>query len=143
MTQRNYADIQRGVDPYADADATQSHLTALGKVYIPFNMPAALLDAGTSIELVSPVKGQITALRTTVQTAGTTGGAITVEVNTVVVVGLSVTIGDADAAGTRQVDEIAATVPTGAVEPGDRIEIIPASAFNSSGPLNAVLEITV
>jgi hypothetical protein len=112
----------------------------MGETYLlPFNIPSTELLAGTTIELVAPVNGFIRKMRTTVQTAVTTGGAITVNVNTVAVPGLSITVADAAAKGTRQED-----IPSsggGAVVAGDRIEIVPAAAFATAGAVSGLLEI--
>lgn len=112
-----------------------------GVVMLQGRMAEAAVDAGTSYELVSPVAGKIRKLSTIAHGTITTGGAITVEVNTTAVDGLSVTVADGAAAG--EVDSDTATLghATTAVAVGDRIEIIPASAFNASADISFVLEI--
>ena len=71
----------------------------------------------------------------------TTGGAITVEVNTAAVNGLSVTVADGAVAGEVDSDTPTDGHATTAVAVGDRIEIIPASAFNASADIFVILEI--
>lgn len=114
---------------------------APGKVYIQDHMLEAAADAGTSLELVSPVNGNITKLTTVARGTITTGGAITVEVNTTAVDGLSVTVADAAAAGDVDSDTPTAGHASRAVSVGDRIEIIPASEFNASADIFCILEI--
>lgn len=115
-----------------------------GKVFIPFEIEATELAAGTAENIVCPVAGAIAGIRGIIQEAVTTGGAVTVEVNTVAVTGLTFTVANADAAGTRYADtpttwHSATTV----VAAGDRITITPAAAFATAGALNGVLEIDV
>jgi hypothetical protein len=112
-----------------------------GAVYIPFVIGATELSAGTPTELIAPCAGRIARLRTTVQAAIVTGGAVTVDVNTVAVDGLSITVADSATVGTRQTDTPTAGHATAVVAAGDRIEIIPAAAFNGGGALAGVLEI--
>lgn len=116
-----------------------------GKVYLQGEYLEATVDAGTSFELVSPVAGRIAKLTTIVGTGNgiTTGGAITVEVNTVAVNGLSVTVADGSAQGDVDSDTPTADHATAVVAVGDRIEIIAASAFNASADLDFILEIDV
>lgn len=112
-----------------------------GKVFIQDHMLEAAVDAGTSLELVSPVAGNITKLTTVARGTITTGGAITVEVNTTAVDGLSVTVADASSAGDVDSDTPTAGHATTAVAVGDRIEIIPEAAFNASADIFVILEI--
>lgn len=112
------------------------------KVYVPFSFTGTQLDTPTPMELVSPVNGRISGLRAVVVTAGTTGGALTVEVETTAVDGLTVTIADAAAAGTRYSDVPSSpTHATTAVSIGSRIRVVPAAAFNASGPITGWVEI--
>jgi hypothetical protein len=112
-----------------------------GKVYLMDHMLEAAADAGTSLELVSPVAGNITKCTTVARGTITTGGAITVEVDTVAVDGLSVTVADGTAAGDVDSDTPTAGHATTAVAVGSRIEIIPAAAFNASADIFVILEI--
>lgn len=112
-----------------------------GKVYLMDRMLEAAVDAGTSHNIVCPVAGNITKLTTICQAGVTTGGAITVEVNTTAVDGLSLTIADSSAEGDVDTDTPTAGHATTAVAVGDRIEIIPAAAFASSADIFFILEI--
>jgi len=113
-----------------------------GKVFLPWEIEATELAAGTAEQIVCPVAGYISKVRGIVQSAVTTGGAVTVEVNTVAVTGLTFTVADADAAGTRYSD--APTTrhsSTTLVAAGDELTITPAAAFATAGQLNGILEI--
>ena len=113
------------------------------KVLIQDHMLEAAVDAGTSLEVTSPVAGNISKLTTVARGTITTGGGVTVEVATTAVDGLSVTIADAAAAGDVDTDTPTAGHATTAVAVGDRIEIIPAAAFNASADIFCILEIDV
>jgi hypothetical protein len=81
---------------------------------------------------------------TVVQTAVTTGGAITVEIGGVAVDGLSVTVANSSAVG--DIDSDAPSSPTHAttaIAKDGAIEIVPAAAFATAGALNGVIEITL
>lgn len=112
-----------------------------GVVYLSGKILEAAVDGATPLNIVSPVAGNIRKLTTICAGAVTTGGAITVEVNTVAVNGLSVTIADSSAEGDVDSDTATAGHATTAVAVGDRIEIIPASAFSGACDLEFVLEI--
>lgn len=135
----DFGDVKRGMDPYADAEATQRHFQEVGKAsqFVAINQTDLL--AGTSQQLIAPFDGKISKLTATVQAAVTTGGPITVKVNGVTVVGLSVTVADGATAGTRYTD-----TPTGdgteVVAAGDKVEIVPDGAFATAGAVNCLLE---
>lgn len=112
-----------------------------GKVYLTGTILEAAVDAATPFNIVSPIAGAITKLTTMVASTITTGGAITVEVNTVAVTGLSVTVADASAEGDMDTDAPTAGTATAVVAVGDRIEIICASGFNAASDLYFILEI--
>lgn len=112
-----------------------------GEVILPFYFNQTDLLAGTSQWLVSPIEGEIVELGTVVQAAVTTGGAIGVKLGTVAVVGLSVTVADADAAGTVHTDSSALNEPTRRVADNGAIEITAASAFATAGALNGWVRI--
>jgi len=112
-----------------------------GKMYLQGHMLEAAVDAGTSLELVSPVAGNIKKVTTVARGTITTGGAITVEVGGTLVNGLSVTIANSASAGDVDSDTPTAGHATTAVAVGDRIEIIPASAFNGSADIFVIVEI--
>lgn len=103
-------------------------------------MDQATLIANTGFELVAPVDGFIKELRTAVQAAVTTGGTITVFINTVQVPGLSIVVANAATKGTRAVGTPTAKTALRKVVKGDRIEIRTAS-FATAGALFAALNI--
>lgn len=109
-----------------------------GKVLIPFYFNQTDLLAPTAMQLVAPSAGYITGIRATVTAAVTTGGAITVEANTVAVVGLSVTVADGATAGTVHSDDVA-KIATGLCAAGDDITVTPAAAFATAGRVDGYL----
>lgn len=113
------------------------------KVYLMDRMLEAAVDAGTAHNIVSPIAGRIAKLTTVAQAHITTGGAITVEVNTVAVDGLSLVIADSAAEGEVDTDTPTAGHATAVVAAGDRIELIPAAGFNLSADIFFILEIDV
>jgi hypothetical protein len=113
-----------------------------GRHFIPFEFTGTQLDTPTVMELVSPVKGRVARARATVVTAGTTGGDLTFEIDTTAVDGLTISVANGAAAGTRYTDvPSSATHASTAVSIGSRIEVIPAAAFNAAGPITGVIEI--
>lgn len=110
-------------------------------VYLQFDINETDTLAGTAYEAIAPVDGFIHGLDVIVQKAVTTGGAVTVEVNTVAVAGLSVTVADAATKGTRYSDAPTSGSSTQAVSKGDRITITPASAFATAGAINGYVTI--
>jgi hypothetical protein len=111
-----------------------------GKVYINGVMLEAAVDAGTAHNIVSPVAGRISKVTTIASATITTGGAITVEVNTVAVDGLSVVVADGSSEGDVDSDVPTAGHATAVVAIGDRIELIPAAGFNASADLYFIVE---
>lgn len=128
--------IARIVAEYQDGVALAAFRP--NKILIPFFINATDLAAGTAANLVAPCAGYITGIKTIVQAAIGTGGAITVELNTSTVTGLSVTLGDSDAAGTVDEDSIG-KIAAGLAAAGDDITVTPAAAFASSGAVNGFL----
>ena len=110
-------------------------------VYVPFDIPATELAAGTTIEVVSPIDGYVTDLTTIIQTAIVTGGAITVKIGTTDIVGLSITVADSATKGTVQTDARTAPSATDYVAAGGRIQIVPAAGFNGGGAVSGFLTI--
>lgn len=110
-------------------------------VYIPFDIPATELAAGTTIELVSPVAGAIHKLFTIVQTAIVTGGDITAKIDTTDVTGLSITVADSATKGTVQSDTPTAPSSTRVVAEGSRIQIVPSAGFNGGGAVSGCVVI--
>lgn len=112
----------------------------MGKnVVIPFAINQTDLLAGTAFEIVAPCDGFVSELQVIVQTAVTTGGGITVEVEGDAVDGLTVTVADAATKGTVLSDKPTANTATRIVSKGDRIEVIPAAAFATAGAVNGNL----
>jgi hypothetical protein len=107
-------------------------------VLVPFSLFQTELLAPTAFDIVSPVAGYITGIRAVVQAAVTTGGAITVEANTVAVVGLSVTVADGATAGTTYTDTVL-KIATGLVAAGDDITVTPAAAFATAGAVDGYI----
>lgn len=112
-----------------------------GKAFLQGLMLEADVDAGTGFNIVSPVAGTISKLSVVSNNTITTGGAITVEVNTVAVNGLSAVFADGAAEGAVATDTPTAGHATTVVAINDRIEIVPAAALNASANLFFVLEI--
>ena len=110
--------------------------------FLPFFINQTDLLAGTAFEIVAPVDGFITEITGIVQTAVGTGGAVTVKIGTTDVAGLSLTVADAATKGTVVSDTPSAGPASGrAVSKGDRIQIVPAAEFATSGALNGHLSI--
>jgi len=113
------------------------------KVRIDFNIEATELAAGTSEYVASPVYGFVSKATTVVQTGVGTGGAITVEIATAAVAGLSVVVASSASVGDIDTDTPTAEFgPTGEIAKDGAIEIVVASAFATSGALNGFLEVT-
>lgn len=109
-----------------------------GHIYVPFFFNQTDLLAGTSQWWPAPEAGTITELATTVQLAVTTGGDIAVELATVAVPGLSISIADAATAGTVQSD-----TPTsgGTVTKEQVLEVTATAAFATAGRVNGYVAI--
>ena len=88
------------------------------------------LLAGTSQWWPSPEAGTVTELATTIQLAVTTGGDIAVELATVAIPGLSITVADGAVAGTVQSD-----VPSsgGAATKEQVLEVTATAGFATAG----------
>ncbi len=112
-----------------------------GEVILPFFFNETDLLAGTSQWLVSPIEGEVVELGAVVQAAVTTGGAIGVELATVAISGLSVTVADAATAGTVYTDESALNEPTRRVTEGQAVEITAAAGFATAGAVNGWVRI--
>lgn len=113
-----------------------------GDIYVPFFFNQTDLLAGTSQWMPSPVAGQVIGLAGVVQLAVTTGGDIGVELATVAVTGLTLTIDDAAAAGTVVTDtptDLAGA--TGAVANEQVLEVTATSAFATAGRVNGYVAI--
>lgn len=110
-------------------------------LFIPWFIDATDLAAGTTKEVISPVAGYIVGVKSTVQVAIVTGGALTVKRGTDDVAGLSITVADSATKGTIQSATATPGSTTREVAAGGRIQIVPAAAFNGGGALNGFIEI--
>lgn len=129
------------VEEYADGVAFGR---PSGKVYLSWEIEQTELLAATAEQIVCPVAGWINKARGIVQSAVTTGGPVTFEVNTVAVVGLAFTIANADAAGVRYSDTPTTRhSATTVVAAGDEITVSPGAAIDTAGQLNGVIEVDV
>lgn len=110
-----------------------------GQAFLPVRLAATELAAGTPFEIVAPCDGYLDRLALIVQVAIVTGGAVTVEINTVAVTGLSITVADGATKGTRYADDATQSTTTRRVLKGDRITVTPAAAFNGGGALDGFI----
>ncbi|MGV1835238.1 hypothetical protein ACQZ6C_10790 [Rhizobium rhizogenes] len=105
---------------------------------LDFQINATDLPANTDQNFISPVDGYISALRTVVQAAVTTGGTIAVKTGdalAVTVAGLTQTIANAAAVGARQTTTATAKSLTRKVSKGDRIAL-DLTSFATAGAIN-------
>jgi hypothetical protein len=112
--------------------------------YLQFRIPSVELLAGTVIELVAPEAGFIEKLITTVQTAVTTGGTVTVKTGDALattVAGSVQTIADAATKGTRQTTTTTSGSSTREVAAGARIGIEPSAGFATAGEMAGIVVI--
>lgn len=110
---------------------------------INFTIGQTDLTANNGRELVCPVDGYISELRTIVQDAVTTGGNVTVKTGDALantVAGLSIAVANGAAKGVRGVGTPTAKSATRKVSKGDRIQIATAG-FATAGSLHGVLKI--
>lgn len=112
-----------------------------GVVYLSTVISEALLDAGTSQWVVSPVAGAIRKITTIADATITTGGVITPKIATVAVDGGAVTIANGAVAG--EIDSATATLghASTVVAVGTAIELALDAAFNASSDLHVLIEI--
>jgi len=112
-----------------------------GVVYLCGQITEALLDAGTSMYVVSPVAGAIRKITTVSQGTITTGGTVTAKIATVAVDGGVVTIANSAVAG--EIDTATATLghASTAIAKDAAIELALDSAFNASADLWFCIEI--
>lgn len=112
------------------------------RVFLPFFINATDLSAGTNQEIIAPMDGYLTEIQTVVQVAIVTGGDITVKTGdalAVTVAGLTATIPNSAAAGSRVTDAATAGSDTRYVTKGSRIAVLSAAAFNGGGAVNGYL----
>lgn len=115
------------------------------KINVPFELNATELAAPTNYDIVSPIDGYIDAMLSTVQTAIVTGGDITVltgDAGGTTVAGLTTTVANSAAKGTRYSAQATAGSATRKVSKGDRIQIVPGAAFNGGGAVTGFLVIS-
>ena len=110
-------------------------------VILPFAINETDTLAGTSAELISPVKGEIQSMSVIVAKAVTTGGDVTALNGVTAVDGLACTIADAATKGTVVTDRPTAGHASTLVNPGDRIQVAPAAAFAAAGAVNGFVAI--
>ena len=109
---------------------------------LPFAISEADTLAGTSAELVSPVRGEVQSMSVIVQKAVTTGGDVTALIGVTAIDGLACTIADAAAKGTVVSDRPTAGHVSTLVNPGSRIQVVPAAAFNVAGAVSGFVAIS-
>lgn len=117
-------------------------LKAGERLPLSVRLAATELAAGTSFEIVAPADGYLNELDLIVQVAIVTGGAITVltgDAGGTTVLGLGVTVADSATKGTRYNDKATVGSSTRKVSKGDRIQVVPAAAFNGGGALDGWL----
>lgn len=110
-------------------------------IRVQFDIPQTELLAGTAIELIAPTDGYIVGLETTVQTAITTGGDISVKTGDALgttVAGITQTIANGATKGTRKFSSSTRDSTTTVVKKGDRVAIQSAS-FASAGAIKGTL----
>lgn len=108
-----------------------------------FQIAQADLIANNTIDLIAPIDGYLTAFRTTVDKAVTTGGTLTPKTGVALattVAGMVQTIANAATKGTIQTTEATAKSATKKVSAGDRIAIVPAG-FATAGGINGFISI--
>lgn len=112
------------------------------KAYMYFFANQTDVLAPTSHFTVSPIRGNVTRAVTSTQVAVGTGGDVTVELATVAVLGLTVTVANSAAAGDIDRDNATAGDITGEIAKDEHIEVVFAAAFATSGALNGFVEVT-
>lgn len=110
------------------------------KLFLPWEIEATELAAGTAENLVSPIPGSVTDIRAINQEAIGTGGDITAKIGTTDITGAVITIANSATAGT--VYQSTAITAANTVVAGSRIQIVPAAAFATTGAVNGTVEIT-
>lgn len=118
------------------------HNSVPGVVRVPFAINETDTLAPTTAELIAPVAGVISRMSVIVQKAVTTGGDVTLKVDTTDVVGLACTVADAATKGTIATDTPTAGDASTVVAAGQRIQVCPAAAFNTAGAVSGFVEIS-
>lgn len=132
--------LKRGDDPYAGSAVAD--VLDQGKTVhrAPFEIPATEYAAGTSVWTLSPIRGKIRKVVTVVNTLTAGAGAITLELETVAVAGLSVVIADASAVGTIDSDDSVTGDGTEIVAKDAAIEIV-SDGTPTAGAIRGYVEI--
>lgn len=113
-------------------------------VYLPFQYPSTELLAGTVLDMVAPPGWYIHELRCIVDTAVTTGGAVTMKAGSdgnTAVAGLSVTIADAATKGTVVADSPTPKDDSTLIPTNGRMQVIAAAAFATAGSLRGFVKV--
>lgn len=111
-------------------------------VYLTGTILEADVDTPAPLNMVSPVAGFVRKVSVISAADGvTTGGAFTVEINGTAIDGLSVVVANSAVEGEVDSDTPTKDHATTAIAAGDRIEIIPGSAFNGAADFDVVVEI--
>lgn len=137
----NLALLRQDQLPYADAKQVRELLRSAGRVRIPFQYNATDYAAGTKQYFVSPIKGAIVKLSTTVQTLTAGAGALSINVNgKAAITGLGQTIATASAVGTNQQTRVNNDDALAAVNVDQGIEL-QVNATPTAGAINGYFEI--
>jgi hypothetical protein len=115
---------------------------ATKKMFAPFFANETDVLAGTSHYVPAPIAGRVTEGMTITQLDVGTGGAVTVELATVAVAGLSITVANAASAGDMDRDQGTFRDWTSEITKGTAIEVVFDAAFATTGALNGLIEVT-
>lgn len=110
-------------------------------VFVPFEINATDLAAGTAKNLLSPIDGYVVGAKVIVQEAVGTGGDITFKVGTTDVNGLTLTVANSAAVGTIVSDTPTAGHASREVAAGGRLQVVPSAAFATSGAVTGYIQI--
>jgi hypothetical protein len=120
-------------------------LKAGSKRFLDFIIGQTDLLAGTAIEIIVPEDCVVEAVRTTIQTAVTTGGTLTLKktvttaLDTVVSAALTQTIANSATKGTQQLTTDLTGLSTLKLNAGDRLAIVPASFATAGAVIGTVV----
>lgn len=108
--------------------------------HVPFSILEAEADAATSVWIVPGFAGSVLSMTTVVGDTVTTGGNLTVEIGGTEVDGLAVVIANSSSAGDVDTDTATAGHATAVFTATQALEIVPASAIDSSGRIRGYVE---
>ena len=123
-------------------NALDEKLFARGFIYLPFNIPATELAAGTAIQVVMPhaSDGKVVGFITMVQEAIVTGGTVQLKIGGVEAAGGLITVASAATVGTGG----SATLTTEqTIVNNGQIQIVPSAAFAGGGALTGFIKIRI